>query len=162
MAENPQVGVVMGSDSDWEVMGKAVAQLQELGIPCEAKVMSAHRAPDAVSEYAASAEGRGLQCLIAGAGLAAHLPGVLASKTNLPVLGVPLKGGAVDGMDSLLSIVQMPRGVPVATFALGNTGAVNAALFAAQVIGRADGGVAERFAADRRARCADAAKDLEV
>ena len=130
----PAVGVVMGSDSDWEVMQHACAQLKALEIPYEAKVVSAHRTPDAMFAYAQGAHARGLRCLIAGAGGAAHLPGMLAAKTLLPVLGVPVPSRHLQGLDSLLSIVQMPRGVPVATFAIGEAGAVNAALFAAAML----------------------------
>lgn len=130
----PAVGVVMGSDSDWEVMQHACAQLKALDIPYEAKVVSAHRTPDAMFAYAQGAHARGLRCLIAGAGGAAHLPGMLAAKTLLPVLGVPAPSRHLQGLDSLLSIVQMPRGVPVATFAIGEAGAVNAALFAAAML----------------------------
>ena len=127
----PLVGVVMGSNSDWEVMRHAAAQLAALGIPYEARVVSAHRTPDLLFAYAEAAEARGLACIIAGAGGAAHLPGMLAAKTRIPILGVPVPSRYLKGMDSLLSIVQMPKGVPVATFAIGEAGAANAALFAA-------------------------------
>ena len=127
----PVVGVVMGSRSDWDTMQHAVQKLEELGIAHEVRVVSAHRTPDVLFEYAATARDRGLKVIIAGAGGAAHLPGMLASKTALPVLGVPVQSKALNGLDSLLSIVQMPAGVPVATFAIGNAGAANAALFAA-------------------------------
>ena len=130
----PLVGVVMGSNSDWPVMKHAVEKLEELGIPCEYRVVSAHRTPDLMFEYAASAKERGLKCIIAGAGGAAHLPGMLASKTTLPVLGVPVPSKHLNGQDSLLSIVQMPKGVPVATFAIGNAGAANAGIFAASML----------------------------
>ena len=130
----PQVGVVMGSRSDWETMQHAVQMLEQLGIAHEVRVVSAHRTPDVLFEYAASARGRGLKAIIAGAGGAAHLPGMLASKTPLPVLGVPVQSRALNGMDSLLSIVQMPAGIPVATFAIGNAGAANAGLFAAALL----------------------------
>ncbi|MDD2748437.1 MAG: 5-(carboxyamino)imidazole ribonucleotide mutase, partial [Acidithiobacillus ferrooxidans] len=121
--EQPVVGVVMGSESDWEVMRAAVEHLQALSIPCEQRVVSAHRTPDLLFEYAAGAAPRGLRCIIAGAGGAAHLPGMLAAKTILPVLGVPVPSRHLQGLDSLLSIVQMPKGVPVATFAIGAAGA---------------------------------------
>ena len=134
MAAQPLVGVIMGSHSDWDTMRHAVAKLEEMGIPCEAHVISAHRAPDRLFEYAENAKGRGLEVLIAGAGGAAHLPGVMAAKTDLPVLGVPMESAALKGMDSLLSIVQMPAGIPVATFAIGKAGAINAALFAAAIL----------------------------
>ena len=130
----PLVGVVMGSRSDWETMQHAVEKLHALGIPHEVKVVSAHRTPDVLFEYAASAQARGLRAIIAGAGGAAHLPGMLAAKTAVPVLGVPVQSKALNGMDSLLSIVQMPAGIPVATFAIGNAGAANAGLFAAALL----------------------------
>jgi 5-(carboxyamino)imidazole ribonucleotide mutase len=129
----PVVGVIMGSRSDWETMAHTVRTLEELGVPCETRVVSAHRTPDLLFEYAASAEERGLQVIIAGAGGAAHLPGMTASKTVLPVLGVPIQSPALNGLDSLLSIVQMPGGVPVATVSIG--GARNAGLLAARIIG---------------------------
>lgn len=131
----PLVGVIMGSKSDWETMSHAVQTLEELGIPCEARVVSAHRTPDLLFEYAGAAEGRGLEVIIAGAGGAAHLPGMTAAKTTLPVLGVPVESKALHGLDSLLSIVQMPPGVSVGTMAIGRAGAVNAALFAAAILG---------------------------
>jgi 5-(carboxyamino)imidazole ribonucleotide mutase len=127
---NPLVGVVMGSNSDWDVMQHAAQQLDAFGIAYEAKVVSAHRTPDLLFQYAHDAQARGLACIIAGAGGAAHLPGMLASKTTVPVLGVPVPTQHLNGMDSLLSIVQMPKGIPVATFAIGNAGAANAGLFA--------------------------------
>jgi 5-(carboxyamino)imidazole ribonucleotide mutase len=145
-------GVVMGSDSDWEVMQHAARQLSELGIAHERRVVSAHRTPDLLFEYAASAAGRGLRCIIAGAGGAAHLPGMLAAKTTLPVLGVPIPSRHLNGLDSLLSIVQMPRGVPVATFAIGESGAVNAALFAAAMLAAADRELAARLESFRAAQ----------
>jgi 5-(carboxyamino)imidazole ribonucleotide mutase len=132
---NPLVGVIMGSRSDWETMQHAAQSLAELQVPYETRVVSAHRTPDLLFEYASTAEARGLQVIIAGAGGAAHLPGMVASKTVLPVLGVPVESRALHGLDSLLSIVQMPAGVPVATFAIGRAGAVNAALFAAALLG---------------------------
>lgn len=134
-APGPLVGIIMGSTSDWETMSHAADMLQDLGVPHEVRVVSAHRTPDLLMEYAASAESRGLEVIIAGAGGAAHLPGMTASKTVLPVLGVPVESKALHGMDSLLSIVQMPAGVPVGTLAIGRAGAVNAALLAASIVG---------------------------
>ena len=131
----------MGSQSDWETMQHALETLKSLGIAAEARVVSAHRTPDAMFEYAAQARSRGLVAIIAGAGGAAHLPGMLAAKTAVPVLGVPIQSQALNGMDSLLSIVQMPAGVPVATFAIGRAGAINAALFAAALIATTDDAV---------------------
>jgi 5-(carboxyamino)imidazole ribonucleotide mutase len=131
----PLVGIIMGSQSDWETMQHAANQLESLGVPFEASVVSAHRTPDLLFEYAASAAGRGLEVIIAGAGGAAHLPGMCASKTALPVLGVPVQSKALNGMDSLLSIVQMPGGVPVGTMAIGKAGAINAALLATAILG---------------------------
>jgi 5-(carboxyamino)imidazole ribonucleotide mutase len=130
----PLVGVIMGSQSDWDTMGAAAQLLDQLGVAHEVRVVSAHRTPDLLFEYATSARERGLEAIIAGAGGAAHLPGMTASKTSLPVLGVPVQSKALNGMDSLLSIVQMPAGVPVATFAIGVAGAKNAALFAASIL----------------------------
>jgi 5-(carboxyamino)imidazole ribonucleotide mutase len=130
----PLVGIVMGSRSDWETMQHAAQKLEALGVAHEVRVVSAHRTPDVLFEYAATAHSRGLRAIIAGAGGAAHLPGMLASKTAVPVLGVPVQSKALNGMDSLLSIVQMPAGIPVATFAIGNAGASNAALFAAAML----------------------------
>jgi len=135
MAEQPLVGVIMGSRSDWETMAHAVETLEALGVAYETRVVSAHRTPDLLFEYAGSAEERGLEVIIAGAGGAAHLPGMAASKTVLPVLGVPVESRALKGMDSLLSIVQMPAGIPVGTLAIGRAGAVNAALLAAAIVG---------------------------
>ncbi|MBN6151203.1 5-(carboxyamino)imidazole ribonucleotide mutase [Xanthomonas sp. AmX2] len=131
----PLVGIVMGSRSDWETMQHAAQKLDALGVPYEVKVVSAHRTPDVLFAYAETAAGRGLRAIVAGAGGAAHLPGMLAAKTAVPVLGVPVQSKALNGMDSLLSIVQMPAGIPVATFAIGNAGASNAALFAAAMLG---------------------------
>src|SRR5919106_880174 len=133
-----RVGVIMGSQSDWETMKHACDMLEELGVPYEKKVVSAHRTPDLMFEYAASAASRGIQVIIAGAGGAAHLPGMTAAKTLVPVLGVPIPSRALQGLDSLLSIVQMPRGVPVGTLAIGEAGAVNAALLAAPILGLGD------------------------
>lgn len=130
------VGVIMGSRSDWETMQAAVEVLEELGVACEVRVISAHRAPDALFEYVAAAESRGLEVIIAGAGGAAHLPGVTAAKTALPVIGVPMQSKSLNGLDSLLSIVQMPAGIPVATMAIGKAGATNAGLFAAAILAR--------------------------
>lgn len=146
----PVVGVVMGSSSDWEVMKHAAMLLKQLGVHFEAKVVSAHRTPDLLYEYAANAEARGLKAIIAGAGGAAHLPGMIASKTIVPVLGVPVPSKYLKGMDSLLSIVQMPKGIPVATFAIGEAGAANAALFAAALIARYDAGLAQQLTDFRR------------
>ncbi len=149
----PLVGVVMGSRSDWETMTAAVEILRELGVAFEARVVSAHRTPDWLFEYAETAAGRGLRAIVAGAGGAAHLPGMLAAKTLVPVLGVPVVATALNGMDALLSIVQMPKGVPVATFAVGKAGAANAALFAAEMLGGGgDEGLARRLAEWRAAR----------
>ena len=134
----PLIGIIMGSLSDWPTMKKAADVLEKLGVPHESKVISAHRTPDRLYEYAKGARGRGLQVIIAGAGGAAHLPGMTASMTTLPVLGVPVQSKALSGQDSLLSIVQMPAGIPVATFAIGQAGAVNAALFAAAILGLSD------------------------
>ncbi|MDE2304520.1 MAG: 5-(carboxyamino)imidazole ribonucleotide mutase [Gammaproteobacteria bacterium] len=130
----PLVGIIMGSTSDWETMQGAAETLEALGVPHEVRVVSAHRTPDLLFEYAAGARARGLQAIIAGAGGAAHLPGMTAAKTSVPVLGVPVQSKTLNGLDSLLSIVQMPAGVPVATFAIGSAGAKNAALFAAAII----------------------------
>jgi 5-(carboxyamino)imidazole ribonucleotide mutase len=132
---SPLVGIIMGSKSDWETMANAARTLDQLGVPYEVRVVSAHRTPDLLFEYAATAEERGLEVIIAGAGGAAHLPGMTAAKTALPVLGVPVESKSLNGMDSLLSIVQMPAGIPVATFAIGRAGAVNAALLAAAILG---------------------------
>jgi 5-(carboxyamino)imidazole ribonucleotide mutase len=145
----PLVGVVMGSDSDWETMRHAVAQLEAFGVACEARVLSAHRMPDDMFEYAEDAAPRGLRCIIAGAGGAAHLPGMLASKTIVPVLGVPVPSKYLRGEDSLHSIVQMPKGVPVATFAIGESGAANAALFAVAMLAAGDAALGRKLAAFR-------------
>lgn len=131
----PLVGLIMGSSSDWETMEHAANTLDAMGVPYEARVVSAHRTPDLLMEYAASAEERGIEVLIAGAGGAAHLPGMAAAKTSLPVLGVPVESKALKGMDSLLSIVQMPKGIPVGTLAIGPSGAANAALLATAILG---------------------------
>ncbi|MFD0619643.1 5-(carboxyamino)imidazole ribonucleotide mutase [Paenibacillus sp. GCM10027629] len=146
-----QVGVIMGSQSDWETMKHACDMLDELGITYEKKVVSAHRTPDLMFQYAESAVERGLKVIIAGAGGAAHLPGMVAAKTILPVIGVPVKSSTLNGLDSLLSIVQMPGGIPVATVAIGNAGATNAGLLAAQIIGAFDPAVQERVQTRRDA-----------
>ncbi len=150
MSNAPLVGIVMGSQSDWETMRHAAAMLEQLGVAHEAKVVSAHRTPDVMFRYAEEAAGRGLKCIIAGAGGAAHLPGMLAAKTRIPILGVPVQSRALQGLDSLLSIVQMPKGIPVATFAIGEAGAANAALFAAAMLATGDGGLAARLDAFRQ------------
>ncbi|WP_027849178.1 5-(carboxyamino)imidazole ribonucleotide mutase [Marinospirillum minutulum] len=141
----PQVGVIMGSKSDWPTMQRATALLDELGVTYEVEVVSAHRTPDKLFSYAKSAQARGLKVIIAGAGGAAHLPGMAASQTNLPVLGVPIESQALKGMDSLLSIVQMPAGVPVATLAIGKAGAANAAILAAQILALSDATIAKKL-----------------
>ncbi|NEQ50407.1 MAG: 5-(carboxyamino)imidazole ribonucleotide mutase [Leptolyngbya sp. SIO3F4] len=141
---NPRVGIVMGSRSDWPTMEHASVMLTELGIPHESRVVSAHRTPDRLFEYAEQAEGRGIRVIIAGAGGAAHLPGMIASKTYLPVLGVPVMSKALSGMDSLLSIAQMPGGIPVGTLAIGDAGAKNAGLLAAQILATTDDDIRER------------------
>ena len=148
----PRVGLIMGSRSDWETMRHAAETLADLEIPFEQRVVSAHRTPDLLFEYASGAEGRGLRVLIAGAGGAAHLPGMAAAKTTLPVLGVPVESRALSGLDSLLSIVQMPAGVPVATLAIGRAGAVNAALLAASILAGSDRAIAERLRTFREAQ----------
>ena len=147
---NSKVGVVMGSQSDWPVMEQAVLMLKEFGVEYESKVVSAHRTPDLLMEYAANAKASGFACIIAGAGGAAHLPGMLAAKTTLPVLGVPVPSKHLKGMDSLLSIVQMPKGVPVATFAIGEAGAVNAALYAVALLAIEDESLADKLQAFRQ------------
>jgi 5-(carboxyamino)imidazole ribonucleotide mutase len=149
---SPLVGLIMGSRSDWETMRHAAEALDELGVPYEQRVVSAHRTPDLLFEYASEAEERGLKVLIAGAGGAAHLPGMTAAKTTLPVLGVPVESKALSGLDSLLSIVQMPAGVPVATLAIGRAGAVNAALLAVSILALSDRALAERLHAFREAQ----------
>jgi 5-(carboxyamino)imidazole ribonucleotide mutase len=150
----PLVGVIMGSRSDWETMRAAAAALADLGVAFEAKVVSAHRTPERLFEYARTAAGRGLKVIIAGAGGAAHLPGMAASMTTLPVLGVPVRSAALNGVDSLLSIVQMPKGVPVGTLAIGEPGAANAALLAAAILALNDPVLAERLAAFREMQTA--------
>ena len=143
--EAPLVGVIMGSKSDWETMRHAVETLETLGVPYETRVVSAHRTPDLLMDYAASAAGRGLEVIIAGAGGAAHLPGMVAAKTSVPVLGVPVQSKALNGMDSLLSIVQMPAGIPVGTLAIGQAGAKNAALLAAAILSNSRPALRERL-----------------
>jgi 5-(carboxyamino)imidazole ribonucleotide mutase len=157
----PLVGVVMGSDSDWSVMHHACDMLKELGVAFEAQVLSAHRMPDEMFAYAQSARERGLRAIIAGAGGAAHLPGMLASKTVIPVLGVPVPSKYLMGKDSLMSIVQMPKGVPVATFAIGEAGAANAALFAVQMLAAGDADLAMRLAQFRAAQT-DKARNMTL
>ena len=149
---NPLVGVLMGSKSDWETMSHCVSTLEALGIACEARVLSAHRTPDEAVEYAETAEKRGLEVLIAAAGGAAHLAGIIAAKTTLPVLGVPMKGWSLDGLDSLLSTVQMPGGVPVGTLAIGKAGAVNAGLLAGRILALKHERIRASVEADRDAR----------
>ncbi len=150
-----RVGVVMGSDSDWEVMQHACQTLSEFAIPYESRIVSAHRTPDLLYQYAESAMERGLQIIIAGAGGAAHLPGMLAAKTTLPVLGVPVNSRHLKGMDSLLSIVQMPAGVPVATFAIGQAGATNAALFAISMLATSDQTLMQKLTEFRKTQTSD-------
>jgi 5-(carboxyamino)imidazole ribonucleotide mutase len=152
----PLIGLVMGSESDWDVMKHAARELESLAIPYEARVLSAHRMPDEMFEYAEDAAPRGLRAIIAGAGGAAHLPGMLAAKTLVPVLGVPVPSRYLRGEDSLLSIVQMPTGIPVATFAIGEAGAANAALFAAAMLAVADPALARKLAAFRQKQTANA------
>ncbi|ACA37839.1 5-(carboxyamino)imidazole ribonucleotide mutase [Lysinibacillus sp. fkY74-1] len=148
---NPKIGVIMGSSSDWETMKHACDILDELQVPYEKKVVSAHRTPDLMFEYAEAARKRGIQVIIAGAGGAAHLPGMVAAKTTLPVIGVPVQSRALNGLDSLLSIVQMPGGVPVATVAIGKAGATNAGLLAAQILSTTDAELADKLDARREA-----------
>jgi len=150
----PQVGIVMGSQSDWDTMSHAARTLALFGIPYEAQVVSAHRTPDLLWRYAVTARKRGLRCIIAGAGGAAHLPGMLAALTTVPVLGVPVASRYLKGMDSLLSIVQMPRGVPVATFAIGEAGAANAALFAAAIAAGDDAALLKKLERFRKTQAA--------
>jgi 5-(carboxyamino)imidazole ribonucleotide mutase len=155
--DRPLVGVIMGSNSDWEVMKHAAEMLKKFHVPYEAEVVSAHRTPDRMFEYAETAGKRGLKCIIAGAGGAAHLPGMVAAKTLLPVLGVPVTSRQLQGLDSLLSIVQMPRGVPVATFAIGEAGAANAGLFAVALLAVEDAGLARQLAEFRETQTATVA-----
>jgi 5-(carboxyamino)imidazole ribonucleotide mutase len=150
--DDPLVGVIMGSKSDWDTMSHAVNTLKELGIPHEARVVSAHRTPDWMFEYASTAEKRGLEVIIAGAGGAAHLPGMTASKTLIPILAVPIQTHALNGLDSLLSMVQMPGGVPVGTLAIGRAGAINAALLAAAILGNKRPEIRQRLRAYRQSQ----------
>ena len=150
--KKPVVAILMGSNSDWDVMKNAAEMLQSFDVPFEAKVVSAHRMPDEMFEYAETARDRGIRVIIAGAGGAAHLPGMRAAKTTLPVCGVPVPSRYLKGQDSLYSIVQMPKGVPVATFAIGEAGAANAALYAVQILGTTDVGLADKLAAFRKAQ----------
>jgi len=150
MSDSPVVALILGSKSDWETMQEAAKTLKQLGVPYEAHVASAHRTPDKVIAFCEGAEQRGLKLIIAAAGGAAHLAGFCAGKTHLPVLGVPMKGWALDGLDSLLSTVQMPAGVPVATFAIGKAGAINAALFAGEILALADAPLRDRILAFRK------------
>lgn len=152
MSEAAQVGIIMGSDSDWPTMENAARTLRDFGVSWEAEVVSAHRTPDKLFAYASAARGRGLKCIIAGAGGAAHLPGMAAAITDLPVLGVPVESKALQGVDSLLSIVQMPAGIPTATFAIGRAGAVNAALFAVAMLSLDSAELAAKLAAFRAAQ----------
>ena len=158
MAEtnHPWVAVLMGSKTDWETLLSAKEMLDELRIPCEVRIISAHRTPDALFEYVESVESRGIQILIAGAGGAAHLPGMIAAKTLVPVIGVPVDSTSLNGLDALLAIVQMPKGTPVATMAIGKSGAANAALFASQILARSHPDVLERLRAWKAARRAEA------
>ena len=156
---SPRVGIIMGSKSDWATMKAASDILTELGVPHESRIVSAHRTPDLLFEYVAAAAGRGLSVLIAGAGGAAHLPGMAASKTTLPVLGVPVQSKALSGMDSLLSIVQMPKGIPVGTLAIGEAGAANAGLLAAAILALTDPALRQRLEAYRAAQTARVLED---
>ncbi|MCK5352325.1 5-(carboxyamino)imidazole ribonucleotide mutase [bacterium] len=142
---NPKIGILMGSKSDADIMGEAARILEEFGVPHEMKVLSAHRTPQETSEYAQSAESRGIQALIAGAGYAAHLAGALAAHSTLPIIGVPLDASSLQGLDSLLSTVQMPKGIPVACMGIGKAGAINAALFAVQILARSDPDLAQKL-----------------
>jgi 5-(carboxyamino)imidazole ribonucleotide mutase len=157
----PLIGVVMGSRSDWPTMQAATAILEALSVPHEARIVSAHRTPDRLFAYAEAAAARGLRAIIAGAGGAAHLPGMLAAKTRLPVLGVPVQSRALSGLDSLLSIVQMPKGVPVGTLAIGEAGAANAALLACAMLATTDPGLAARLEAWRQAQTDAVAEEVE-
>lgn len=161
---NPKIGVIMGSSSDWETMKHACDILDELAIPYEKRVVSAHRTPDLMFEYAEGARERGIEVIIAGAGGAAHLPGMVAAKTTLPVIGVPVQSRALNGLDSLLSIVQMPGGVPVATVAIGKAGATNASLLAAQILSTTDKAITDKLEARRlemKAKAMESTGDLQ-
>lgn len=160
-ARKVAVGIIMGSRSDWATMRKAAEMLEKLGVPYETRVVSAHRTPDRLWDYAKNARARGLEVIIAGAGGAAHLPGMVASMTTLPVLGVPVESKALKGMDSLLSIVQMPAGVPVGTLAIGEAGAANAGLLAASILSLKDAALAERLADYRTSQTASVAESVE-
>jgi 5-(carboxyamino)imidazole ribonucleotide mutase len=160
-AQKPLVGVIMGSRSDWPTLSKAAEILAELGVPYETKVVSAHRTPDRLVAYAKSARERGLRIIIAGAGGAAHLPGMVASMTSLPVLGVPVKSSALSGLDSLLSIVQMPKGIPVGTLAIGEAGAANAGILAASMLANNDAALLKRLEAYRQAQTDAVAESVE-
>lgn len=159
--QKPVVGIIMGSNSDWPTMKAAAAMLDDFGVPYEARVVSAHHTPDLMFEYAEQARERGLKAIIAGAGGAAHLPGMVAAKTTLPVLGVPVQSRALSGQDSLLSIVQMPKGIPVATFAIGEAGAANAGLFAVALLANEDAALADKLLAFR-ARQTQAVLDMKL
>ncbi len=159
--KNPLIGIIMGSQSDWETMKNAAYILEELGIPYETKIVSAHRTPDRMNNYAKTAKERGLKVIIAGAGGAAHLPGMVAAMTTLPVLGVPVESKALSGLDSLLSIVQMPGGIPVGTLAIGAPGAKNAALLAAAILGTNDDAVAQKLENHRQAQTDSVAEHPE-
>jgi 5-(carboxyamino)imidazole ribonucleotide mutase len=159
--QKPVVGIIMGSRSDWPTLSKAADILGELGVPYETKVVSAHRTPDRLVAYAKSARERGLQVIIAGAGGAAHLPGMVASMTSLPVLGVPVKSSTLNGLDSLLSIVQMPKGIPVGTLAIGDAGAANAGILAASILANTDAGLLARLDAFRQAQTDAVAETVE-
>jgi 5-(carboxyamino)imidazole ribonucleotide mutase len=161
MMSEPPVGIIMGSRSDWETMRHAAETLERLGVAHEVKIVSAHRTPKRLADYAAAAKGRGLKLIIAGAGGAAHLPGMTASMTSLPVLGVPIETAALKGIDSLLSIVQMPAGVPVGTLAIGKAGAINAALLAAAILATGDEGLSARLDAYREAQTGSVAETPE-
>ena len=160
-SKSPVVGIIMGSRSDWPTLSKAAEILTELGVPFETKVVSAHRTPDRLVEYAKSARGRGLKIVIAGAGGAAHLPGMVASMTSLPVLGVPVKSSALSGLDSLLSIVQMPKGIPVGTLAIGEAGAANAGILAASMLANNDPALLTKLDAFRQAQTDAVAETVE-
>ena len=162
MTANPLVGLLMGSKTDWETMQHAALTLKGLGIPFEAHIASAHRTPEKVVEFCKGAEGRGLKVIIAAAGGAAHLAGVCASKTHLPVLGVPMEGWATGGLDALLSTVQMPAGIPVGTLAIGKAGAVNAALLAASILSLGDSSLRERYLSYRLAQTEKALEDDDL
>lgn len=161
-SEKPVVGIIMGSKSDWPTMQQAADILKEFGVPHESRVVSAHRTPDWMNEYAKTAVERGLQVIIAGAGGAAHLPGMVASQTTLPVLGVPVQSKALSGLDSLLSIVQMPGGVPVGTLAIGNSGAKNAALLACRILANSMPAVREKLAAFQEQQTQQVMEDFEL